>query len=221
MGSFHDACERAESASYADSGSDFRAPQRTRDLLVRELVDDTQLECLSLAARERVECCRQRGRSSFGIEPRVCGIEIEVVRAKRHAQPLAGPRVNPLALVVSAQEIASDSVEPRKRRAIGFVTKAPEGERRLSEGLGGQLACNVLRGAGREEPMNGIRVSSIELAEGVWVAPCGVDELCVVFQFATQLSGCFDLLFRRPRASFGAASARRPRLTATSRRLRS
>ena len=120
---------------------------------------------------------------------------------KRHSETLAGAGLHARPLVIVAQEVAGDAVEPRQGRAVGLVAEPPQREGRPREGLGGELARVLPRRAGPQERIDRTGMAAVELGEGAGVAAGRGDQLRIGLH-RLRLIGLAALVFHESRETF-------------------
>src|SRR4029453_17199354 len=113
-----------------------------RNLLVRQLLHDAQLERFTLVLREGFE---PPGESDAGREPFLNGC-VALLRGQvgGKAEPAARPRLYSVPAGRLARDVAGDAEEPRKRGALGLVPEAPAREPCLRKRLRGQVGRRPL-----------------------------------------------------------------------------
>src|SRR5207247_5003890 len=132
--------ERAERSHDAQARGDGRAAERLRNLLVGEVADDPQLQGVALSSRELPERFGEGGPELTGVGPLAQLVDVELVRADRHADPPARGRLDPFPLVRAPEQAPGDPEQPGERGTARLVTETLEAEGGLRECLRGQLA---------------------------------------------------------------------------------
>ena len=117
------------------------------ELLVRQLVDDSQLERFTLAGRESVELTLQRktgGEALLDFGESIFGGEVE-----GQAESLASARLDLIPPDGVRENVAGDPEQPRQRRAVVVVAEAVDAQESPRERLGGEVAGRPGKSSGQ------------------------------------------------------------------------
>jgi hypothetical protein len=108
------------------------------ELLVRQLVDDSQLKRFTLAGRESVELTLQRKAGGEALLD--FGESVFAGKVERQAKSLASARLDLIPPDSVRQNVAGNPEQPRQRRALVIVAETLEAQESPRERLGGEVA---------------------------------------------------------------------------------
>jgi len=141
-------------------------------------VHDTEHEGPSLGVGQRGHSRHERRLQARCVRSLVDLLEL-AFRADGHSEALPCPRFHALSLVVPAQEVSRDAVQPWGGGPVRLVPEALQAQRNLGEGLGGQLTRDSAGSTGAEPRMDRRDMPAVELGKGVGIVPRVADQLCV------------------------------------------
>ena len=112
-----------ERAHQAQACCGVAAAKPTRNLVIRQLINQAKRQDALLGGRELAKCITHALRVNGGSNAIVDGVELVVVRVDGHTEPLASPRLNAGSLTVPPQLVVRDAEQPRGGRAVPIAAR--------------------------------------------------------------------------------------------------